>query len=123
LQSQLRDSPSHNFHIFQQKNMNTEALAEILRNAETTKQVCAPIRQHIDAQDVETAYAIQKINIDHKRQNGQREVGKKIGLTSKKVQAQLGVDQPDFGILLNAMQIENNGILPSSELMQPKAEA
>lgn len=103
--------------------MTPSEIAEILRTAETTKTPCPPIRKHLNSDAIQAAYKIQKLNIDHKLKNGQREVGKKIGLTSKKVQAQLGVDQPDFGILLNPMQIKNGQALPFSELMQPKVEA
>lgn len=50
-------------------------------------------------------------------------MGKKIGLTSDAVQAQLGVDQPDFGILLDDMEVLNGRSVSMSELLQPKAEA
>ena len=49
-------------------------------------------------------------------------VGKKIGLTSFAVQKQLGVDQPDYGVLFDTMQVREGG-LPFSHLQQPKAEA
>ena len=38
------------------------------------------------------------------------------------VQEQLGVDQPDYGILFNTMEVKNHK-LAFSELVQPKAEA
>jgi 2-keto-4-pentenoate hydratase len=54
--------------------------------------------------------------------SGAKVIGKKIGLTSFAVQEQLGVDEPDFGILTKDMQIENHGKLEFNKLMQPKAE-
>ncbi len=102
---------------------STQQLADILHQAHLQKQSCAPIRTQLATQDVETAYAIQKINIERAIAQGQHMVGKKIGLTSKKVQQQLGVDQPDFGVLLNNMQVENSQTIPWNALMQPKAEA
>src|SRR5690606_7259719 len=54
---------------------------------------------------------------------GARMVGKKVGLTSKAVQKQLGVDQPDFGVLFDDMEFLNGQDVPASMLMQPKVEA
>ncbi len=103
--------------------MTPDELAEILYQAQKTKKACAPIRQYLPKKDIDTAYAIQQINLNRLLKQGRQIVGKKIGLTSKKVQAQLGVQQPDFGVLLDDMQLKNGEILSSSLLMQPKAEA
>lgn len=103
--------------------MNIKKIAETIRKADKSKTACSPIRQYLKRKDLQTAYQIQKINIDYHLENGQQEVGKKIGLTSKKVQAQLGVNQPDFGILLSNMQVKNGAEIPFPDLMQPKAEA
>ncbi len=103
--------------------MEPTQIAEILRQADKEKQTCKPIREFIGEKDIATAYKIQKINIDKAKAEGKKEVGKKIGLTNKKVQEQLGVDQPDFGILLDAMQIEAGGVIMHSKFLQPKVEA
>lgn len=103
--------------------MTAATLAEIIRQAEEKRIPCRPVRNYLADKDVTAAYEIQKINIAYKLQQGQTIVGKKIGLTSEKVQAQLGVSQPDFGILLDRMHIENEGEISFNELMQPKAEA
>ncbi len=52
-----------------------------------------------ESADVDIAYAVQEVNTERALSEGRRLVGRKIGLTSKVVQAQLGVDQPDFGML------------------------
>ncbi len=98
-------------------------IAENIREAEKNNVEIPPIRSFLKEKDIESAYRIQQINIDYKIKQGQQEVGKKIGLTSEKVQQQLGVNQPDFGILLNEMQVKNKGEISFTELMQPKAEA
>lgn len=100
-----------------------EEIADILQKAEKANVPCAPIRDFFDGKDLNAAYRVQEFIRDQKVAKGQKLVGRKIGLTSKKVQAQLGVDQPDYGVLLNRMQVQNGGTLPFSELMQPKAEA
>lgn len=98
-------------------------IAEILLLAEENKVPCPPIRGFFDGKDLKSAYRVQQFITDRKIAAGQRIVGRKIGLTSEKVQAQLGVNEPDFGVLLNTMQIENGQTLSFSKLMQPKAEA
>lgn len=102
--------------------MNLTEIAQQLKQAENSKQPCAPIREHLNEKDLESAYKIQQLNIEKEVNSGKKIVGKKIGLTSKKVQEQLGVDQPDFGILLDSMEISANEEVDFSEFMQPKVE-
>ena len=97
--------------------------AEVLFNANAYKTPCGPVREIIGDSDIAAAYATQEINIQKRINSGEKVVGKKIGLTSFAVQKQLGVDQPDYGILFESMEVENGGRLSASELMQPKAEA
>ncbi|MGB0862950.1 MAG: 2-keto-4-pentenoate hydratase [Saprospiraceae bacterium] len=104
--------------------MNTiETLAQQLRDAYSTRTACEPLRTTIGVEDLEMAYAIQDLNNQLLIKKGARVTGRKIGLTSKAVQAQLGVDQPDFGILLDTMEVLNGDSIAMSELMQPKVEA
>lgn len=106
-----------------------DAIAAMLHRAQADGVPCAPVRERlvdIDSgagSDVETAYRIQQINIDARIAEGQRLVGRKIGLTSAAVQAQLGVDQPDYGALLSDMVLPENGTLKGGQVLQPKAEA
>lgn len=83
---------------------------------------CKPIRDLLKKGDVDSAYAIQQINTDIWIQEGRRAVGRKIGLTAKSVQTQLGVDQPDYGILYADMEVVDGDEIDSSRLMQPKVE-
>lgn len=99
------------------------SIAQILRQAEKDKIACSPIREIIGIEDIETAYTIQNINNKIRQENGARIVGRKIGLTSKAVQKQLGVDQPDYGALFHDMEVLTGDIIPWSETMQPKVEA
>lgn len=103
-------------------NQLQEAAAS-LREAARTGQWIAPLRETYAGIDGAAAYAIQKINVDRRLAEGRRIVGRKIGLTAKAVQAQLGVDQPDFGILLDDMACNEDGVIDIGRLLQPKLEA
>lgn len=84
---------------------------------------CAPVRDVIAPGDVATAYAVQQRLADARIAAGAKIVGRKIGLTSPAVQAQLGVDQPDFGILFDDMAFATGADIPAGRLIQPKVEA
>lgn len=99
-----------------------ETAARMLRDAYRDGAV-APLRDIMDPTDANSAYAIQTINTRFWQYGGRRIVGRKVGLTSKAVQAQLGVGQPDFGVLFDDMQIPTRGTLLPSQTRQPKAEA
>lgn len=98
-----------------------EIAATRLRNAYRQGPV-GPLRDTMEASDIDSAYAVQSINTEFWRQAGRRIVGQKIGLTSIAVQRQLGVDQPDFGVLFDDMLILDGGTLNSADVLQPKAE-
>lgn len=107
----------------QQTSIATHAqLAARLRDAYRSG-VVAPLRDGLEPTDGAGAYAVQTINTRFWQDQGRRIVGRKIGLTAKAVQAQLGVDQPDYGVLFDDMQIANGGVLPAAAVIQPKAEA
>ena len=82
-----------------------------------------PLRDGLTPTDGVGAYAVQAINTRRWVAAGRRIVGRKIGLTAKVVQAQLGVDQPDYGVLFDDMAIADGGVLSASAVLQPKAEA
>lgn len=97
-------------------------IAERLRRAYTDGAV-PPLRDALRPNDIDGAYAVQEINTRHWMGTGRRVVGRKIGLTSAAVQQQLGVDQPDFGVLFSDMQIDDGGTLEPEKVLQAKAEA
>lgn len=102
---------------------NIDALATRLRQAGETGMATAPIRDEISAGDVATAYAIQKANTEVWLAAGRRLSGRKIGLTAKAVQKQLGVDEPDYGMLFADMALGDGEEVALSRVMQPKVEA
>ncbi len=101
-----------------------EVIAQAIYDAELSKKPFPPIRTNFSGErDIESAYKIQHFITQKKIQDGAKLIGKKIGLTSFAVQKQLGVNEPDFGVLTDKMQFKNHAEIPFTNLMQPKAEA
>jgi 2-keto-4-pentenoate hydratase len=96
--------------------------AERLREALATGKACAPVRDLLPPSDLRAAYAVQETNTTYWIANGRRPVGRKIGLTALSVQRQLGVDQPDFGMLYADMAVGDGEEIAPSRLQQPKIE-
>ncbi len=99
-----------------------DELAERLRRAYDHGAV-GPLRDGLDPLDADGAYTIQAINNRFWQKQGRKIVGHKAGLTAKAVQVQLGVDQPDFGVLFDDMRVVDGGRLDPARTIQPKAEA
>ena len=91
--------------------------------AADTGSPCTPVRDLIGADDVTLAYAVQQALTALRVESGARVIGRKIGLTSEAVQQQLGVGEPDFGVLFDDMAIDEATLVPSHRLVQPKVEA
>lgn len=99
-----------------------EAVARRLRDAYSGA-VVPPLRDALEPTDADGAYAVQTINTRFWEAQGRRIVGRKAGLTATAVQQQLGVDQPDFGVLFDDMRLADGGRLDPARTIQPKAEA
>ncbi len=100
-----------------------EKAAHALFEARKNRTTIAPISETYAISSIEDAYAIASINAELHIANGHSVSGKKVGLTSESVQQQLGVNQPDFGILFSDMEYLNGAGIPANHLVQPKAEA
>lgn len=72
---------------------------------------------------VAEAYAIQLVNVDRRIKGGATIVGKKIGLTSEAMQTMLGVNEPDYGILLSDMVATEETAIDTKKLIAPRIEA
>ena len=103
-----------------------DALTEIAGRLETAARTAtpvAPVADDLPERSVSAAYRVQEINTRHALDRGRRLIGRKIGLTSAAVQNQLGVDQPDYGMLFADMEIVNGGKIAPGLLIAPKVEA
>lgn len=99
------------------------AAAARLQSAARDGQPCEPVRDLLGTADIPLAYQVQDAVNRDRLAAGARVVGRKIGLTSPAVQRQIGVDQPDSGVLFDDMLYPEDEPIPMERLLQPKAEA
>jgi 2-keto-4-pentenoate hydratase len=99
------------------------AAADRLLKATTDRTPCAPVRELLFGTSVSIGYAVQSVLTRTRLEQGRRITGRKIGLTAPKVQAQLGVDQPDFGVLFDDMACSQDEPVEVHRLIQPRIEA
>lgn len=101
-----------------------ETCATRIFDARRTRITIPPVRALLPEKDVTAAYAVQTRNNQRLDACGARRIGRKIGLTSEAVQRQLGVDQPDFGVLFDFMDYGGPGAeITASRLIAPRIEA
>jgi 2-oxopent-4-enoate/cis-2-oxohex-4-enoate hydratase len=94
-----------------------------LYNALRERRAIAPLIDDNSDLTIDDAYAISLDFLARRRKDGERVVGKKIGVTSKAVQDMLGVFQPDFGFLTDKMSVVGDISIAQTGLIQPRAEA
>ena len=100
-----------------------EKYGEELYSALRDRRTVPPLMASDPSLTVEDAYAISLDFLSRRRKDGERVVGKKIGVTSKAVQDMLGVHQPDFGFLTDWMHIDGAIDVDAKALIAPRAEA
>jgi len=104
------------------QNLN-ESLADELYHALREGRTVPPLIARHPELTIDDAYAISLGALARRQADGERVVGKKIGVTSKAVQDMLGVHQPDFGFLTDRMFVEGDIDVAANGLIQPRAEA
>ena len=103
---------------------DVDRIARELDTAWRTRTPIAPISDR-GIGDVATAYVVQTAWTELRLAQGERIVGRKIGLTSEAIQKQLGVSEPDYGALwASSHYAAQNGIVevPSDDFLQPRVE-
>ncbi|MEM7270813.1 MAG: 2-oxo-hepta-3-ene-1,7-dioic acid hydratase [Pseudomonadota bacterium] len=99
------------------------AAAKDLIAAEKTGQQIGLLSLQYPGMTLDDAYGVQKAIIDAKIADGCRVIGWKIGLTSRAMQAALGIETPDSGALFDDMLFDNGAIVPKGRFIQPRVEA
>ena len=96
--------------------------AALLDQAEQSRIPLPPLSQEYPTLTPAQAYAIQSAWLDLKLAKGARIIGRKIGLTSRAMQELLGVDQPDYGFLLDSMTVSSGSTLSRTDFLLPRIE-
>ncbi|MDV3128655.1 2-keto-4-pentenoate hydratase [Mycobacterium sp. 21AC1] len=99
-----------------------DQLAADLAQAERSRVPITPLTDGNPGIDVVDAYEIQLINIRQRVAEGARVIGHKVGLSSEAMQKMMGVDEPDYGHLLDDMEVFENRPVPSSNFLYPRVE-
>jgi 2-keto-4-pentenoate hydratase len=109
--------------------VNTQAAQDTLREfadellaAGTTLVPVPPLRGRLEGMTLADAYFVQTAQLEHHLAAGRVLAGRKVGLTSLAMQAQLGVDSPDFGYFFEDMVHHEGANIPVSGFIQPKVE-
>ena len=80
------------------------------------------LRDRAPGIDITDAYRIQSRMVQRRLDAGESIVGRKVGATSAAVRAMLGLDEPDFGQLLDGMVYHHGDTITLDSLIQPRAE-
>ena len=99
-----------------------DELAADLAEAERSRVAIDPLTSGNPGIDVVDAYEIQLINIRQRVAEGARVIGHKVGLSSKAMQEMMGVDEPDYGHLLDEMQVFEDKPVASGRYLYPRVE-
>ena len=100
-----------------------DSLAKQIYEADQKRTPIQPIHDQLEPKNLEQAYAVQEVNTKRRLSEGRRLVGRKIGFTNVVVQKQLGVNEPDYGMLFHDMAVSDGWEVPRNRLIQPKVEA
>src|SRR5947209_10523257 len=96
--------------------------AQALWDAEVRVEPIAPLTADYPDIDVVDAYEIQLINIRRRLEQGRLIRGHKVGLSSKAMQEMMGVDEPDYGHLLDDMFVFEEEVVETAKLCYPRVE-
>jgi len=106
--------------------LSRDEIETAARRLDAAKRTRVPIRLlSLDHPEITIAdaYAIQKAWIDLELASGRRIVGHKIGLTSRAMRLAVGIDEPDYGVLLDDMVFADGGTVPCGRFIGLRVEA
>lgn len=99
-----------------------ESAAQALLEAYETKIPIAPLTDTHEGMSLDDAYAIQELQTRRRLEEGRVLKGHKVCLTSAATQRQLGVDQPDHGVLFDDMFFLEHAPIEAGHYLAPKVE-
>jgi 2-oxopent-4-enoate hydratase len=94
-----------------------------LSRAASERRPISPLTDDMPDLTVDNAYAIQQAVADARLEHGEQLIGWKLGLTSKAMQDQLKVNQPDYGPLLSGHLVDDGSVIARQDLIAPRVEA
>jgi 2-oxo-hept-3-ene-1,7-dioate hydratase len=105
--------------------LSADQLRDLALAHREARQTATAIRQptlQYPGMTIDDSYAIQQAWVDLDLSHGARIVGHKIGLTSRAMQAQMQIDRPDFGVLLDDMVYEDGCQIDTARHIDPRIE-
>ncbi|MGW5520843.1 2-keto-4-pentenoate hydratase [Gordonia sp. NPDC003950] len=101
---------------------DVQVTAEAFLDAYRHMRPIDPITDRFTDAPLSTAYEIALAQVEDWVKNGDTIKGHKVGLASRAIQRQMGVDQPDFGHLTASMFHLENAPIPAGTFIQPRIE-
>ncbi len=101
---------------------NVAEAAELLYAAQSSRTPVPPLTETYPSLDAAQAYRVQRLNLARHLGEGAVLRGHKIGLTSAPMQTLLGVDEPDFGYILDSMVLASGAAVPARAFCAPRVE-
>jgi 2-keto-4-pentenoate hydratase len=99
------------------------AAATSLLDAQRSRVPVAPLTTRAAGLTLQDAYRIQVAGVALRVGDGARVVGHKVGVTSAAMQEQMGVDEPDSGVLFEDMVLPGGSELDRADFLLPRVEA
>jgi 2-keto-4-pentenoate hydratase len=96
--------------------------AERLHAAQVSSNPVPPLTETYPNLVVAQAYSVQRRNLARRLGAGRVLCGHKIGLTSAPMQRLLGVNEPDFGYVLDTMVLDDGAAVRRSAFCAPRVE-
>ena len=92
-----------------------QAAADALFAADLAHTQIEPLSASKSGLTLDDAYAIQSRWIERKIAAGEQLSGYKIGLTSRTMQRAMGIEEPDFGVILQSTYLQSGARIPVAE--------
>jgi 2-oxo-hept-3-ene-1,7-dioate hydratase len=98
------------------------AIADELSQAERDRATIPLLTSRYPDMTVDDSYAVQNVWRQRGVDAGRRVVGRKIGLTSKVMQAATGITEPDYGVIFDDMVFESGAVIEHARYSNVRIE-